>query len=225
MASSGKTTAVDTLYRITKENAKEFEPISDLTKIAMPSGATIYFDRGIFQSHSQKDTKYHVYTVAGQKQYIPLRKRVFKGTEGVIFVVDSQTPHFEDNIESLKQLKHVAQDRLITEIPIIVILNKQDLLNVIHAEDFKRVLKDEGLWYEPPDPLHVWNPIIYETCALFEKKKDIYRSFAECARRANLYKVYGEGKAPIDVELPEVWLNLSLDIIKYSYVKLLVILR
>ncbi|MFX1554085.1 MAG: ADP-ribosylation factor-like protein, partial [Promethearchaeota archaeon] len=107
MAGSGKTTIVDTLYRYTKENEIDIEPTGNLTKISMASGSTLYFDRGIFQSTKQQSRGkvfYHVYTVAGQRRFSPLRKKIFKGTDGVIFVVDSQTHFFEDNIESLKEL-------------------------------------------------------------------------------------------------------------------------
>ncbi|MGV9200595.1 MAG: ADP-ribosylation factor-like protein, partial [Promethearchaeia archaeon] len=97
MVSSGKTTAVDTLYRITKEYGKDMIPVSPLTKISMRSGATLYFDRGVFQSNKLDQVKFHIYTVAGQKQFAPLRNKVFKGTEGVIFMVDSQTHLFEEN--------------------------------------------------------------------------------------------------------------------------------
>ncbi|MBD3342060.1 MAG: hypothetical protein GF353_23370 [Candidatus Lokiarchaeota archaeon] len=201
MAGSGKTTIVDTLYRITKENQKDVEPVGDLTKISMSSGATLYFDRGIFRSTAETKVMYHVYTVAGQKRYSPLRKRIFKGTDGVIYVVDSQTHLLEDNIESLKELKKVSEGRLIKEIPMIVMLNKQDLTEVISEQIFKQILKEERLWYEPGDELSLWNPIIYKTCALYDKKKDIYRSFAECLRRTGLYLLFGNGQAPEKLQI------------------------
>ncbi|MFO8018316.1 MAG: GTPase domain-containing protein [Promethearchaeia archaeon] len=197
MVSSGKTTAVDTLYNLTKEEeGKDMFPVSDLTKISMKSGATLYFDRGVFQSHKLDKLKFHIYTVAGQKQFSPLRHRVFKGTEGVIYMVDSQVQKFEDNIEALLELKRVSKGRLIKEIPLVVMLNKQDLDDVIEKRNIRHILKEEGLWYEPDDPLATWNPPIYETCALFDKRKNIYRSFSDLARRTYLYKTYGEGKAP-----------------------------
>jgi len=198
MASSGKTTTVDTLYHLTKEQNKDIEPTGELKKINMASGATLYFDRGIFQSTKERKIYYHIYTVAGQSQFSPLRKTVFEGTDGVIFVVDSQTFLFEDNIESLKELKKVAEGGLIKEIPLVVMLNKKDLAETIEANQFQQILKEEGLWYEPPNKLAIWNPIIFETCALYNKKKDIYRSFFECSRRTGLYHIYGNGTAPID---------------------------
>jgi len=183
---------------LTKEQKKDIKPTGNLTKIAMASGSTLYFDRGIFQSTKQRKVFYHVYTVAGQSRFSPLRKKIFEGTDGVIFVVDSQTHFFEDNIESLKELKSITAGKLIKEIPLIVMANKQDLSEVISEEDFKQVLKDEKLWYEPDNKLSIWNPIIYKSCALYGQRKNVYRSFSECARRTGLYQIYGNGKAPID---------------------------
>ena len=198
MGGSGKTTIVDTLYQLTKEKKKDIRPTGNLTKISMASGSTLYFDRGIFQSTKSEKVFYHVYTVAGQTRFSPLRKKIFKGTDGVIFVVDSQTRYFEDNIESLRELKNIARDKLITELPFLIMLNKQDLKEIISTEDFKQILVDEKLWYEPDNKLSLWNPIIYETCALYDQMKDVYRSFNECARRTGLYQIYGNGKAPIE---------------------------
>ena len=95
----------------------------------------------------------------------------------------------------------MAGNRLINEIPMIVMLNKQDLDNIIDEEDFKLVLKDEKLWHEPGHKLYNWNPLIYSSCAIFEQQKDIYRSFHECARRTVLYHIYGDGNAPLDEEI------------------------
>jgi small GTP-binding protein len=183
MAGSGKTTILDTLYRLTKEEQKDITPTGSITKIAMAQGATLYFDRGIFQSTTQAKVFYHIYTVAGQNRFSPLRKKIFKGTDAVIFVVDSQTHFFEDNIESLRELKNITDGKLIKEIPLIIMLNKQDLNEIIGEEDFEHVLREEKLWYEPDHELYDKNPIIYKTCAIYEKNNNIYSSFYECARR------------------------------------------
>ena len=205
MGYSGKTTILKTLYRITKESKKDIVPVGELQIIEKASGATLYFDRGLFQSTKQKEVYYRVYTVAGQKGFTPLRKKIFDKTDdqtdAVIFVVDSRTKFLEDNVESLLELKNMARNRLINEIPMIVMLNKQDLDDIIDEEDFKLILKDEKLWYEPKNKLYIWNPLIYTSCALYDQKKDIYRSFHECARRAVLYHVYGEGKAPTESDI------------------------
>jgi GTPase SAR1 family protein len=202
MGGSGKTTILQTLYDLTKEKNKEIIPVNDIQMIAKDSGATLYFDRGLFYSKKEKEVYYRIFTIAGQKSFVPLRRKVFEKLEGstdaVIFVVDSQTMYLEDNIESLLELKSIANDRLIKEIPLIVMLNKQDIEGAIDEEDFKLILKNEKLWIDEKNKLSAWNPIIYKTCALYEKEKDIYRSFYETARRATLYHIYSKGKAPID---------------------------
>ncbi len=87
-------------------------------------------------------------------------------------------------------------------------LNKQDLEETISIEDWKQVLKNEKLWNEPNDALYMWNPIIYETCALYDKRKNIYRSYSECVRRTLSYQIYGDGKAPtrddFEKEVPDI---------------------
>lgn len=183
MQGSGKTTIVNTLYQLTKEQNKDVTPVGTLTKIERASGATLYFDRGIFQSKKQRQVFYHIWTVAGQSSFSALREKVFQGTDGVIFVVDSQTHLFEDNIEALKELKSIAKGKLIKEIPLIVMLNKQDLMDVIGEVEFLQILKDEQLWFEHGNELHSYNPIIYETCALYNLRKNVYRSFTECGRQ------------------------------------------
>jgi GTPase SAR1 family protein len=202
MGGSGKTTILETLYQLTKDGKREIIPVSDLQKIGRSSGATLYFDRGIFQSTKKKKLYYRVYTVAGQKSFFTLRAKVFNKldaeTDAIIFVVDSQIKFFQDNIEFLLELKNLTKNRLIKEIPFIIMLNKQDLAELIDDTDFIQILKHENLWYDPKHELYIWNPLIYRTCALINQEKDIYRSFYEIARRTGLYHIYGDGEAPID---------------------------
>ncbi|GAB4310573.1 MAG: GTPase domain-containing protein [Promethearchaeota archaeon] len=196
-AGSGKTTAVDTLWALAKENPLDIYPTTDLTKIAMASGSTLYFDRGIFQSRKKESIFFHVYTVAGQARFQPLRKKIFLGTDGVIFVFDSQRDRWAENVEALKELKVVSEGTLITRIPLLVMANKQDLSDVVKPPEIEQLLREEKLWYPPGDPLNMWNPIIYETVALYGKQENIYRVFSECVRRTGLYSIYGNGHAPI----------------------------
>ena len=66
-------------------------------------------------------------------------------------------------------------------------LNKQDLKEVIGEQDFIPILKQENLWYEPGHELHGKNPLIYSTCALYDQRKNIFRSFSECVRRIEVH--------------------------------------
>ncbi len=207
MPRSGKTTILETLYNLTKESKREIIPVGNLRKIDREGGATLYFDRGIFQSTRSRRIYYRVYTVAGQRNLFSLRIKVFDKldaeTDAVIFVVDSQIKFFEDNIEFLLELKNITKGKLIKFIPFIVMLNKQDLKEIIDHEDFIQILKQEKLWYDHLHELNMWNPLIYRTCALFDQEKDIYRSFYEIARRTGLYHIYGDGKAPVDKKISD----------------------
>jgi signal recognition particle receptor subunit beta len=195
-AAGGKTTAVDTLYQVCSEQDKDVIPTGTLKKIAMASGSTLYFDRGIFQNKREKMLYYHVFTVAGQQRFGHTRKVLFEDTDGVIFVVDSQKSRLQDNINSLKELKQVAEGKLISVIPLLVMLNKRDLDDIFSLEEWEQQMKELGLFHEPPDPLSEWNPLIYETVALHNNAKNVYRIFSECARRCVMYTAFGDGKAP-----------------------------
>ena len=128
---SGKKTTIDTLYRIAKEGkyGEEIIPTGDPKPIAMVSGSSLYTDRGVFQSKKHSKIFYHIYIVGGQARFSPLRKKIFLGTDGVIFVFDGERNRIKENIHSLRELKNAAGNKLITEIPMLVMLNKQDLQN------------------------------------------------------------------------------------------------
>jgi len=203
-ANSGKTTILDTLFRITQTQKKDIRPIENLTKISRTSGSTLYFDRGLFQSTKQEKVFYNVYAVAGQKSFSPLRERVLKGADGIIFVADSQSRFLEENVESLKELVNHSKSQLILETPLIIMLNKQDLNGVIKKIDFQNILGKHDLVFNS-EPLNKWNPKIFETCGLYNKCENVYESFRECARRSVLYHTFGDGSAPLDkipLEIP-----------------------
>ena len=81
MGGSGKSTILKTLHRITKDSKTEIIPIGELQMIQKENGSTLYFDRGLFQSTKHKNFYYRVYTVAGRKEFTPLRKKVFDRTQ------------------------------------------------------------------------------------------------------------------------------------------------
>ncbi|MHA1718390.1 MAG: ADP-ribosylation factor-like protein [Promethearchaeota archaeon] len=188
-AGSGKTTAVDTLYRLTKDGTfeKDVTPTGNLTKIVMASGSKLSFDRGIFQSKRQAKIFYHVYTVPGQARFSFLRKKIFLGTDGVIFVFNAQRSKIEDNLNSLKELKNFAGNKQILDLPILVMVNKQDLPNALTKSEVREILFQEGIFYPKGHKLNGWNPKIYETIAYYPNALNIYEVFAELAKRTSFY--------------------------------------
>jgi GTPase SAR1 family protein len=197
MAGSGKSTALKTLYWLTKEQKKDIVPVSELINYENNRGATLYYDRCTFQSRKQESIFYWVYTIPGRPSYFPIRKKIFEGTDGIIFVFDSRTNLLEKNIESLKELRNISRDKLNKEIPLIILLNKQDLEDSIEAEDFKRILIREKIWHESNRELSIQNLLLFDTCALYDERKNIYNSFYECTRKIGQNLLSETKNAPI----------------------------
>ncbi|MFQ6123499.1 MAG: ADP-ribosylation factor-like protein [Candidatus Heimdallarchaeota archaeon] len=193
----GKTTAVDKLYKIMAKDQSKIIPVSNFQKIDMAGGSTLFFDRGTFQLRGQK-VYFQVYTVAGQKRFRPLRKTVFTGTDGLIFVADSRTSQWEENVDAFEELIALVKSKkkkLIEDYPLIVMLNKRDLPNIIEKAKMEALLKQFDLIFPPQNPWFIWSSTIYETIAV--RGYQVTRAFAECARRIVLYHLRGYGKAPI----------------------------
>jgi len=109
---SGKSTIVDTLYKITKEEKKEISPEENNIKVDINDGLGFFFDRGVFQSQTHK---YQIYTIdTGYGSLFSRSLKTFGGfsnIDGIIFVVESQVGLFENSVESLMYLKAEASGR------------------------------------------------------------------------------------------------------------------
>jgi signal recognition particle receptor subunit beta len=181
-AASGKTTCLETLRKYTQIHDLEVKPIRDLKEISMASGATLYFDHGIFQSTQDPKLFYHTYTVAGQSRFGALRKKVLEGVDGIIIVFDSNSPRWEDCVNSVKELRNLIGQESLAKMPLVVLLNKKDLPSVITVNQVKELLRQQHLWSDDPEQA-ARNPQIYETIALFDKKSNVYESFYQVAKR------------------------------------------
>jgi hypothetical protein len=122
----GKTTNLQYIHAQVPRDAK-----GDLLSIATETERTLFFDflpldlgkvRG-FQ------TRFHLYTVPGQVLYERTRVAVLNGSDGVVFVADSQKDKLEENIKSLKELavNITRQNKKFQEFPIILQYNKRDI--------------------------------------------------------------------------------------------------
>jgi len=180
-AGSGKTTALRTLRKITETQRLDVRPTGNMKEISMVSGATLYFDHGIFQSNQDPRIFYHTYTVAGQSRFELLRKRVLQNADGIIVVIDSNSPRWEDCVDSLKELRNLIGEENLQKIPLVILLNKKDLPNYITIEQVKNLLRQLNLWSESLEKV-ARNPRIYESIALFEKNLNIYESFFDIVR-------------------------------------------
>ena len=183
ISGSGKTEFLDILYRMAQEEDLDIEPTGNLTKISGENGSTLYFDRGIFQSKTNQNIYYHIYTAAGGFRFSPLRKKIFKGSDGIIFIVDARTRKLKDNIEILQELKSLSRGQLIKTIPLIVLLNRRVSEDCLNKEDFIKLLRNEDLWCNSNHELSQWNPKIFEAEVTYEQRAELYNCFLECVRR------------------------------------------
>jgi hypothetical protein len=80
--------------------------------------------------------------VPGQVYYNATRKLVLQGSDGVIFVVDSQRDKLEENLESWKDLEgNLREQGLdIRRIPLVIQYNKRDLPNILSVSELDHAI-------------------------------------------------------------------------------------
>jgi signal recognition particle receptor subunit beta len=88
------------------------------------------------------NTRFHLYSVPGQVGLKERRSFQLKGTDGVIFVADSQKERLEENLESMEELKRNLKLRgySIEEIPFVIQYNKRDLPNALSVAELRAAL-------------------------------------------------------------------------------------
>jgi mutual gliding-motility protein MglA len=90
--------------------------------------------------------KFKLYTVPGQVYYAASRRLILQGTDGVVFVVDSQAGRMGENQEAWYTMEQhlIELGHDISTFPIIVQLNKRDLPHVTSAAEIRRQLGIQG---------------------------------------------------------------------------------
>src|SRR4030066_1309200 len=143
---SGKTTNLRYIYF-------KLDPSSrgDLVCLETDTERTYFFDLLPVRAGLIGDYKVHfqLMTVPGRIFYEASRKNVLRGSDGVIFVADSQIPLLDANLESFDNLRRnlLALDMDINEIPLVFQYNKRDLDDLIPVETFNQLLNPQGLPY------------------------------------------------------------------------------
>jgi hypothetical protein len=141
---SGKTTNLKLIHRKIDPQAR-----GELISLETNTERTFFFDLlpikagyiGYFKVHLQ------LMTVAGQVYYEASRKNVLVGTDGIVFVADSQVPLLDANLDSLEGLRRNFQDQKIdlNQVPLVFQYNKRDLDNLIPVETLNNLLNPRGL--------------------------------------------------------------------------------
>lgn len=86
------------------------------------------------ESVTYKNVKFNVWDVGGQDKIRPLWRHYFSGTQGLIFVIDSND---RSRIEEARQELHrIILDREMKEALLLVFANKQDIQGGMLMEAF-----------------------------------------------------------------------------------------
>jgi len=149
---SGKTTNLQYVYGRVPDSRR-----GRMVSLATQTDRTLFFDflpidLGVISGFS---TRFQLYTVPGQVYYNATRKLVLQGTDGVVFVADSQARRMDDNLESLQNLQAnlLAQGVDVRHFPMVLQYNKQDLPQdlVLPTADLDDSLNFRGLRSFPAD--------------------------------------------------------------------------
>jgi signal recognition particle receptor subunit beta len=134
-AMSGKTTAIRWLFASMDISDK-------LTSIENTVGRTMFCDFGIipFQLSDSWTINAHIWSATGQDFYRSTREVVLVGTDGIIFVADSQEHLLDENRASWNELMSVIADEE-RPLPLVVCLNKQDLPSTVDEERLRTHLR------------------------------------------------------------------------------------
>jgi mutual gliding-motility protein MglA len=143
---SGKTTNIQSVYEKIKPDNK-----GKLISLSTQGDRTLFFDFLPVELGKIKGfrTRFHLYTVPGQVFYNSTRKLVLKGTDGVVFVADSQKMMMNENVQSFENLKQNLTDMGIdtADFPIVIQYNKRDLPGAATVEEMEDYLNPKGLPY------------------------------------------------------------------------------
>ncbi len=139
----GKTTNLNTIYGKTSQKAR-----GEMVSLNTETDRTLFFDLlpmdvGMVGGFK---TKLQLYTVPGQVFYNSTRRLVLKGVDGLVFVVDSQTPMLgacKESYQNLEEnLRELGLD--LADIPMVFQWNKRDLRNVLPLEELEATFNPKG---------------------------------------------------------------------------------
>lgn len=132
----GKTTNLEFIYAKANPDKR-----GKLLTVATETDRTLFFDFLPMELGSIMGMKLRVqlYTVPGQVFYDATRRIVLRGSDGIVFVADSQKLMMDANWESLENMKkNLLLNSLAPDaIPLVLQYNKQDLPNLASMEELE----------------------------------------------------------------------------------------
>ena len=147
-ALSGKTTCLKYIY-----DSGEYRKKGKLITLDTDGDRTLFFDFLPIEIGKLGDyaIKIQLYTVPGQVAYNTTRKLVLQGSDGIVFVADSQVVMREQNTDSFQNLRNnlKANNIPFEETPLIFHFNKRDLKETLPADLLNKDLNPENKAFFP----------------------------------------------------------------------------
>jgi mutual gliding-motility protein MglA len=194
---SGKTTTLRKIYESVRPAHR-----GEMMSLATEGDRTLFFDFLPVKVERVGDcsVRLALYTVPGQVFYNATRKLVLQGSDGVVFVADSQPQMLDSNVESLKNLEEnlAEQGIRLERFPLVFQWNKRDLPQTVAVEELRAAMNPGNI----PD---------FETCAtsgrgILDTLKTITRLVIKDLRGK---RVVPAPRQPADPTLPGLKPNLE----------------
>lgn len=135
----GKTTNLQVLH-----DRLDPATVGKLLNLATHTDRTIYFDLLPVELGDIKGyrIRFQLATVPGQAAFNETRRVVLKGTDGIVFVADSQWTMLPKNLESWQNLKDNLKANGVSfeGIPIVIQYNKRDLTDILSVDALQEAL-------------------------------------------------------------------------------------
>ncbi len=142
-ALSGKTTCLQYIYE-----GGAYKKKGKLITLDTDGDRTLFFDFLPIEIGKLGDysIKIQLYTVPGQVAYNTTRKLVLQGSDGIVFVADSQMVMRDQNVDSFNNLQEnlKANNIVFAETPLIFEYNKRDLKEILPLDILNQDLNPEN---------------------------------------------------------------------------------
>ncbi len=143
-ALSGKTTSLKYVHRVIDPERR-----IELVSLNTEGDRTLFFDflPIALGSISGYQVKLQAFTVPGQVKYNLTRRYVLRGADAVIFVADSRSEAFEDNVKSLVTLRENLEANSLDpeSVPLVLQYNKRDAPGAAPAARLRTTLNSRGV--------------------------------------------------------------------------------
>lgn len=142
-AAGGKTTSLQVLHKYARSDRRQ-----ELVSVNTAQDRTILFDllplsTPAFRSY---ELRFQVVAVPGQKFYGATRKMLLKNADSIVFVANSATDRWQENLQSMKEMTEYLLDHGIepSSIPMVFQYNKRDLPDTTDLKIMERGLNARG---------------------------------------------------------------------------------